>query len=196
MFRQAHRLRAGLISNGASANQYGFVNLGTVSSVFSKPRRYEPSRHTFVTTPSATPRSQIAQPKYGGMGVGGTRFITTSGGLQNTSKTEVESEKFHVYDPHDPEPIPFSKTSAAVHHLDPLYGDHRIERPGKSLYIVVTLGMIFLGMYIYSCVTAEVLTPEENDLKTKQQIEQMQQTFERIRAQREEEESLEPAAEK
>ena len=44
------------------------------------------------------------------------------------------------------EPVAFSKSEAAVHMLDPLYGDHRIERkPQKVVYVIMAVGVSGCG---------------------------------------------------
>ena len=36
----------------------------------------------------------------------------------------------------------FSKSEAAVHMLDPLYGDHRIEqKPQKTVFVIMAVGV-------------------------------------------------------
>eukprot|EP00041_Stephanoeca_diplocostata_P022887 m.552588 g.552588 ORF g.552588 m.552588 type:complete len:122 (+) comp22167_c0_seq3:603-968(+) len=74
----------------------------------------------------------------------------------------------------DPTPISFSKSAASdkSRRLDPLLGDH--DQQSNTLpMIMVAVGFLLCGTLLYSFVTAEKMTKEENEEKTIKAMEDL-----------------------
>eukprot|EP00041_Stephanoeca_diplocostata_P022888 m.552629 g.552629 ORF g.552629 m.552629 type:complete len:141 (+) comp22167_c0_seq9:154-576(+) len=90
------------------------------------------------------------------------------------ASTGTDGKQYAVYDKHDPTPISFSKSAASdkSRRLDPLLGDH--DQQSNTLpMIMVAVGFLLCGTLLYSFVTAEKMTKEENEEKTIKAMEDL-----------------------